>query len=174
MSFNWKDTLSTVAPLIASAFGTPVAGLAVQAGLAALGIKPDVKVEKQQTQLEEALVSATPSDLLKLKKADYEFKERMEELGVEVQKLNQKDRVSARDLAKSSGVIPQVILSVVYTISYGFVMYMFMTGGVNVQDGQQVLFGSLIGILTAAQIQILNFWFGSSSGSKEKTKHLAK
>ena len=171
MSFDWKSTLATVAPMIASAVGTPVAGMAVSAGLAALGIKAEAGNEEKQ--LAQAIQGATPQDMLKLKEADNKFKTDMAELEVEVQKLDTDDRDSARDLAKTKGMTPQIILSVVYTLAYGAVVYFFMTGQVNVQDNQQVLFGSLIGILTAAQIQILNFFFGSSHGSKEKTAHLA-
>jgi len=36
-----------------------------------------------------------------------------------------------------------------------------------------VMFGGLLGVLSTAQIQIMNFWFGSSSGSKQKTAVMA-
>jgi hypothetical protein len=33
-------------------------------------------------------------------------------------------------------------------------------------------FNMVLGVLTAGQVQIMNFWFGSSSGSKDKTSKL--
>jgi len=171
MSFDWKAMLSSVAPVIGTAIGGPFGAVAATAGLKMFGIEPEQGNEEQQ--LQQAMAQATPADLLNLKKADQQFDLEMKKLNIDIKRIDQADRGSARDLAKSTGIWPQVVLSVVYTIGYGIVMFNFMAGNVHVQEGQQILFGSLIGILTAAQVQILNFWFGSSSGSKEKTAALA-
>lgn len=171
MNFDWKEMLSSVAPMIGGAIGGPFGAVAAKAGLEILGITPEPGNEEQQ--MEAALAKATPADLLKLKQADQQFAKDMKALDVDVMRIDQADRDSARGMASKTGREPQIILSVVYTIGYAVVMYNFMAGNVSVPEGQQVLFGSLIGILTAAQVQILNFWFGSSSGSKEKTAALA-
>lgn len=164
---DWKKTLAQVAPTLASAFGTPMAGVAVKMGLNALGI-----TEGEETDLEAAVLSGSPDTLLKLKTADHDFKKAMRDLDIKELSLDVDDRNSARSMAKVKGLIPQIVISVVYTVAYGVVLYCFMTGKINVPEGQQILFGTLIGILTGAQVQILNFWFGSSSGSKEKTAQM--
>lgn len=174
MDFDWKSTLSTFAPAIATAFGSPVAGLAVSAALKGLGITPHADPEQHEAQLAEAVRGATPEQLMELKKSDHQFRKDMAQLGVDLERIHQADRASAREMMKEKGMAPQLILSVVYTIAYGVVLYCFMAGKIHVPDAQQILFGSLIGILTAAQVQILNFWFGSSSGSKEKDGHMAQ
>lgn len=163
--------LSSVAPAIGGAIGGPFGAVAAKGALALLGI--DAKPGDEEAQLEQAMRSATPDDLLKLKQADQQFTKDMKALDIDLAKVNQADRASARDMAVKAGREPQIILSVVYTIAYGVVLYNFMAGNIHVPEQQQILFGSLIGILTAAQVQILNFWFGSSSGSKEKTAALA-
>lgn len=168
--FDWKQTLATVAPMIASAVGSPVAGMAVSAGLSALGITPQPGSEEQQ--LAEAMKTATPEQFAALKQAELQFQKDMKSLDIDLAKINQADRASARQMFAAGGKTAQIILSVVYTIAYGVVLYCFMTGQIKVPSDQQVLFGSLIGILTAAQVQILNFWFGSSAGSKDKTQLL--
>ncbi len=168
MSFDLKGMLSTIAPTIATVIGGPLAGTAVRAGLNALGVTP--QEGQEQEQLASAVAKATPEQLLKLKEADQAFKVQLKKLGLEAEKIAAHDRDSARQMAAKTGKEPQVVLSVAYTIAYGVVMYCFMAGKVAVPDQQQILFGSLIGILTAAQVQILNFWFGSSAGSKDKTR----
>jgi len=167
MNFDWKTMLSSIAPALGTAIGGPFGGMAAQAALNALGITPEKG--KEETQLQHALADATPEDLRKLKAQDQQFTKDMKSLDVDMARLDGKDRDSARALAEKSNAIPQVILSVVYTCAYAVTIYLFMTGQVHVQDGQQVLFGSLLGFLTTAQAQVLNFWFGSSHGSKQKT-----
>jgi len=170
MSFDWKATLGTVAPMLATALGGRLAGLAAKAGLTALGIEPEPGNEEQQ--LAAAMASATPADLLKLKQADQQFRLDMRKLGVDLARIDAADRNSARRMAKERGIWPQVTLSVVYTVAYGVVLYYFMTGQISVPESQRILFGSLLGFLTAAQTQIFNFWFGSSHGSARKTELL--
>ena len=45
-------------------------------------------------------------------------------------------------------------------------------GWTNIDEGMSGMVTTLIGALGAAQLQILNFFFGSSRGSKEKTEML--
>lgn len=165
-----KGILGTVAPLIGAAVGGPFGAIGAKFAMEALGIDSEVPDAKQQ--LEERIANPTAEDVIALRKADNDFKVQMADMGIREEQLNVDDRASARGLAIAKGIIPQVILSTVYTIGFFTVMYFFMTGAVKVPEGQEVLFGSLIGILTGAQIQIMNFWFGSSSGSKEKTAKL--
>lgn len=167
MSFDWKGTLATVAPALASAIGSPVAGLAVSAGLTALGITPQAGNEEQQ--LAAAMQSATPDQMLALKQADQQFRKDMKALDIDLERIAGADRASARDMASKTGRRPQVVLSVVYTLAYAAALCLFLTGSVSFADSLHDLVLVLMGILTTAQTQILNFWFGSSSGSKEKT-----
>ena len=102
-----------------------------------------------------------------------EFQREMRKLDIDLEKVHADDRSSARQMATSRGVVPQLTLSVIYTVAYGFVLWFFLSGQVIVPLDQKTLFGSLLGVLTAAQIQIMNFWFGSSSGSKQKTDAMA-
>ena len=163
---NWKDTLGKVAPLIATSLGGPFAGVAAKVALDKLGIESQGDPEKD---LEKAVMGGNPEVLKELKLAEQDFKKHMRELDIKDKDLNVKDRASARDFAKVKGMIPQIILSVVYTAGYCWVMWAFITGEVTIDQSVKAEFNLVLGVLTAAQVQILNFWFGSSSGSKEKT-----
>ena len=93
--FNWKDTLKTVAPTIATALGGPLAGVAVKA----LGDKILGKGEGDTTTEEEisnAIMGGDPETLLKAKQAEEQFKLEMEKLGIEREKLVYEDIASAR------------------------------------------------------------------------------
>ena len=129
-----------------------------------------------ELQVAQAIASASPDQLAKLRQIDNTFAIEMQKLGVDVIKINAADRESARGLAKSKGMVPQIILSAVYNVGYFIILYQFINsfGTDEIGEWQKGVIGTLIGILTAAIPQINNFWFGSSSGSKEKTDALSQ
>ena len=159
-----KQIVGTVSPLLGGALGGPLGGLAGSMIQKALG------VDSEDAAL--TMLQSDPDALLKLKQVEADLEVRMKELGITEQQIHAQDRDSARGLAKEQGIMPQVIMSAVYTIGYFAVMFMFMTGKLSVDPDHKVMFGGLLGILSTAQIQIMNFWFGSSSGSKAKTTAL--
>ena len=162
-SSDWKTIVSTVAPTMAAALGGPFAGVAMNAICSALLGKEVTNAD--ESILADAVLTANPTTLVKLKKADQEFKLKMHQLDVD-------DRKSARDLATTVGMMPQVMLSVIYTIGYFYLIYGLGSGTINIPENVEQQFTILLGIMTAAQAQIMNFWFGSSSGSKAKTNKL--
>ena len=90
-NFDWKTTLRSIAPTLATAIGGPLAGAAVAAIGSALGMDaPTVDTVTAR------LAGATADDLLKLKQAEYDFKPKMEQQGIDVFALEVKDRDSAR------------------------------------------------------------------------------
>ena len=161
---DWKKTLAAVAPTLATALGGPLAGAATQAIGAALLGKDRVFDEDMISQ---AITGANPNQLVDLKKADNDFKLKTKELNID-------DRKSARKLAVDTSILPQVLLSTIYTVGYFMLMFELISGGITIAPEMAAPFNILLGIMTAAQAQIMNFWFGSSSGSKEKTSKLAK
>lgn len=168
MAFDWKDLVKNVAPVIGAALGGPLAGAATRfLAEAWLG-----KEDATEQELAEAIVGASPEQLVKLRELDQSFKLKMRELEIDVFRLEVDDRKSARDLARAD-MRPQIILSVIYTIGYFTLMYQFVTGDVVIPIQNKDLLLPLIGVMTAAQIQIMNFWFGSSSGSKAKDESRA-
>lgn len=170
MDFDWKATLGKVAPMIGTAIGGPFGGMAASAALSLLEIEPEKGNEEKQ--LENVIAAMTPEQAIKLKMAEKNWLTTMKELELKEDDLHAKDRNSARDMATKTSIAPQVALSVLYTTGYFAVLYMFLTGAVAVADSIKTEFAMVLGVLTAGQVQIMNFWFGSSSGSKEKTSKL--
>lgn len=161
---DWKDVVRKIAPVIGSAIGGPFGGVATKF----IADKWLGKSDASEAEIEEAILTASPEQLLQLRQTDNEFRVQMRELGIREEELHQRDRGSARELAKVN-MWPQIILSSIYTAGYCLVLYAFATGAVNIADTTRAEFNIVLGVLTAAQAQIMNFWFGSSSGSKDKT-----
>lgn len=160
---DWKKLLKQVAPTIGGAlgglYGGPVGAAAAHQVLSRVLLG---KEHAEEAELEAAFLSANPDQLLKLKEAEYQFERDMAEIGF-------KDRNSARELAKTN-MFPQVVLSTVYTVAFVLIFVEMLNGEVQYTAPQTSLINTLMGVLTAGQVQILNFWFGSSHGSKRKTE----
>lgn len=162
-----KGVIATVAPGLATALGGPLAGQAVAVITAALGLGPNEDEKAIQ------ILSQSPDALLKLKLAELEFRRYMTEAGVKLEELDVQDRASARLLASARGMWPQVALSLLYSLGYFGVLIGLLSGHFHVyQEGHDLLLG-LVGALSAGQVQVLNFWFGSTSGGARKDELLA-
>ena len=88
MAFDWKATLATVAPGLATALGGPLAGMATKAILGALGMADGATA----SDLAAAVQGATPEQMLALKQADQQFAIQMRELDVDVERVSAGDR----------------------------------------------------------------------------------
>tara|TARA_R110002126_G_scaffold70280_1_gene177008 strand:+ start:2032 stop:2538 length:507 start_codon:yes stop_codon:yes gene_type:complete len=163
MAFDWKSTLATVAPGLATALGGPLAGMAVKMATDALGIEPN------ESALEAVLSSGDPEVLAKLKKVEGDFKVRMRELDIEEDRIAGKDRASARELFKVDKV-PQIVLSFIFVSGYFTTLGMMMAGVWVITGEMRDVIILLLGLMTREIPTIMQFWFGSSSGSKDKGK----
>jgi hypothetical protein len=89
---KWKDIVGAVAPVLGTALGGPMGGMAARVvSQALLG-----KESASERELEQALMGASPEQLMQLKQAEIEFEQRMRELDIDLEKLHQQDRDSAR------------------------------------------------------------------------------
>lgn len=161
--WDWKGTLAKVAPALATALGGPMAGVAVSMATKALGLE-----DESEGALAAAVAAGDTKVLQKLREADNKFKVEMRKLDISIEELNTKDRRSARGLAAQKGMQPQIVLSVIYTVGYFWLLYELFSGDVKIAEGMATIVNTLLGVMTAAQVQIMNFWFGSSAGSKTK------
>ena len=166
--FDWKAVLSKVAPAIATGLGGPMAGVAVSMATKALGVE-----NGDEGALAAAVASADPHVLVQLKQVDNEFRLEIKRMGLTLEQISADDRKSAREMAVATSLTPQIILAAVYTVGYFGMIYALFTGKVDISSEQMQIAGPLIGVMTAAQVQIMNFFYGSSAGSKQKN-NLAK
>jgi len=143
-------------------------------GMAANVLKGVLGLDKEATEGEvmHAVSNATPEQLLDLKNAENEFKLKLKELDVDVLKLDKEDRDSARKMqVKTKSPVP-AILSIVITAGFFGVLYIMLINGVP--EGEKDVLHIMVGVLGTAWIAVVNYWFGSSNGSKEKTELMGK
>jgi hypothetical protein len=144
-------------------------------GMAAKVLKDVLNLDEKATEPEiiTAVSNATPEQLGVLKDAENKFKIDMEKLGVNVLKLDKEDRDSARDMKiKTKSYMPDV-LSVMITAGFFAVLYLITTNVMPEgapRDAVLIMFGALASAFT----QVVNFWLGSSDGSKAKTDLMGK
>jgi hypothetical protein len=170
MSFKFsqkaKDVIKVVAPTLGAALGGPLGGLAGQViGGIVGGGKPG--------DLEAALITQKPETLLALKQAENDFKLKLREMEIDEEQIFAADRASARELAKVD-MGPHKLLSLVFIGGYFIIMAAFFVGKVDIDPGLKEPFLILIGVITANVPSIMQFWFGTSSGSQRKTDLLAE
>jgi len=90
--FDWKKVVSTVAPVLGTALGGPLAGAATKF----IADKFLGNPQATEDQIAETVKSASPDQLLQLKKLDQDFAIEMKKLDVDLYKIDADDRASAR------------------------------------------------------------------------------
>jgi hypothetical protein len=163
---DWKALVGTVAPGIATALGGPLAGLAVSALTNALGL-PSGSTEDDVAA---TMKTATPDQLLALNKADQDFAVRMEELGIDLEKVNAADRDSARRMqTETRSRMPAFIALMSLAGFFGILLCMIF---VTLPATAEAPLNIMLGVLGTLVVGISNFFYGSSSGSARKTEML--
>lgn len=162
-----KQLLAKVAPVIGTALGGPLGGVATK-------FLADKLTGGDPGALEDYIVAGSPENVVALRQAELDFKKFIQELGIRESQLEVQDRADARSLAKERGLLVQASLSALYTAGFFLTLLLFISGHVNPPPEYKEMVTMLLGALTAPQIQILNFWFGSSRGSARKTDMMAQ
>ena len=167
---SWKSIIRTVAPTIGAALGGPASGMAVK--FLAETLLGDA--DASEKQVADFVTGASHEQLVSLKQLDQEFAIRMRQLDIDVFQLEISDRQNARQLFRVN-IWPQIVLSALFILGYFMVMGLLVYhSDLEINDRVFGILNTVIGVLTAAIPMILQFWFGSSQGSKEKTSALGE
>jgi hypothetical protein len=172
-SVDWKDVIGAVAPTIATALGGPLAGAAVKTlSSVILGHENGTEAD-----LSAAVAAASPDVLAQVKKAEADFQVRMRELEIDVDRIAAADRDSARKREASTGDFwtPRVIGALTLG-AFIWAVWAVLSGYVQGLTDPSVvgIIGTLIGYVSAKADQVVSYYFGSSSGSKEKTQAMTE
>ncbi len=163
-NFDWKGLLGGIAPTIATALGGPLAGGAVKYLSNSLLGKEDATEE----ELSLALQSASPESIAKIKEIDNKYKIEMKKLDVDIEGMAFKDTADARKMATNTSMLPQITLSATFIVGYLLILYALIGGAVKIQPDVKDMVLLLLGLITREIPTIMQFWFGSSHGSKNK------
>jgi hypothetical protein len=163
-----NDFLKTLAPLLGTALGGPLGGAAASFIASKLGLDTtDVK------SISEVLNSGkmTPEQIAQVKLAEIDFQKFLESNKIKLEEVAAADRNSARDMLKTTRSYVPATLTFGITIGYFVVLLGMMTKAFTVADSQVMLI--MLGQLGTAWGVTIAFWFGTTSGSKDKTDILA-
>jgi hypothetical protein len=156
------DWLKTIAPTIATALGTPLAGMAIAAISKTIGCSPD--------EVQEVISSGklTAEQVASIQLAELELKKQAQSMNLDFAKLIAEDKKSARDMqiATKSWIPPVMALGV--TCGFFGILFGLMYG--QIQHAPQI--DIMLGSLGTAWTGIISFYFGSSAGSQAKTELL--
>ena len=148
-----KNLVSTVAPALGSALGSPLGGAAISMIADKLG------VPNNQQAVEKAIRQATPDEMLKLKEADNEFEIKMKELDVDVYRLETEDIQDARKNFSNdwtSKLLGFITLG-------GFMGYIFLVTLQPPEQNSEALINLVLGYLGGLASAVISFYFGASN-----------
>lgn len=177
---DWKDIVRTVAPTVATALGSPLAGTAVRV-LSEVFLGKD---DGTEAQIAEAVKNATPEQLLALKKADQDYAIQIKQLDIKLEEAYISDVQDARHTHSSDARVFWLGIAILITFSLimGAVMFTahdMLLGGMTIKDPSIVavvfgLVGTVLGYVASNAQQVVGYFFGSSKGSSDKTEAMAK
>lgn len=154
--------IKQVAPTIATALGGPLAGLATKTLSEALLGNSDGSPD----EIAAALGSATPDQLARLREIDANFKVTMKKLDIDLAQIDAGDRDSARKReVETQDKTPMILAGVVCFGFFGTLIGLMLYGLPS--KGQDALL-IMLGALGSAFTAIVSYYFGSSSGSRQK------
>jgi len=164
-----RDLIATVAPTLATALGGPLAGVATKAIAGKiLGIS-----SADDADILDAVLGAAPADLIKLKELEHEFARDMENAGIQMDEIAAKDRDSARKREVQTGGNTTSVLAGLFVLSYFALLAAMSLGYVPADIMANPAYLTILGTLTGVVLQVGNYYFGSSSGSRSKNKTIA-
>ena len=147
-----KSVVGAVAPTLGTALGGPMGGMAANMISEVLGCKNDSK------SIEKAIESASPEQMLELKKAEQAFEVQMKELEVDVFKLETADKQDARG---KFGKDWTARIMGIATVG-GFLAYIFLVTLQPPEQNSEALINLVLGYLGGLASAVISFYFVAS------------
>ena len=172
MEFDWKKLIAGVAPVIGTALGTPLAGIAVAQISNAIFGRSDATQDEIGTAI--ATGALTGENLVALKTAEHNFKLEMERLGINLRELELKtEEAYLRDMqdARARQVstrdwMPQAIFFILLAV-YVLEVAMFYFGKMPEDEFVRALMTRAFATVEIGLAGAIAYFIGSSRGSKQ-------
>lgn len=168
-------TLVSLAPIPGAGVAAPLVSAAVRALEQALGLS--VTGNSSPDDINAALSGASPETLLALKKADQQFIIDCKRADIDLEAVLQKDRASARDreiaVKDSTPRLLATLIISAFCVTVGAIVGFALADALHLDPTAASLVGGVVGYLSAKGDTVIAYYFGSSSGSAQKTNALA-
>jgi len=169
MASKWIDALATVAPVAATMLGGPLAGVAVKALGGVFGLGDGAT----ESDVERAVLGMKPEMMVELRRVDSDLKKTMIQAGVDLERIAQEDRASARGLAEKTGITVQVIITLVLAGIFSACIWAMFAGYMEgLSEGTRSILNMAIGTVGGYLGAAVTFFLGSTAGSQTKDKLL--
>lgn len=154
---NWKNIVSDVAPIIAGTLtgGNPVV-MALTGSIVkkALGLPPEA-TDADTTQA----LQTDPDALVKIKQAELKLQAKLKEYGIEDVANARSMQIQTRD---KTPMYLTILTMILFAVMLWFVCYM------DVPAAMHDTFMLMLGLVISCVKDVYGFFFGSSSGSRDK------
>ena len=162
-----NDFLLGIAPTLASALLGPLGGVAV-AGLGKILGLDSATTASVTKAISDGKIS--PEQVAEIKKLELEYQAKEKELGFKYSELEFKDRDSARQMQIVTHSSTPTVLTYMVTVGF-FGILGWMLNDPHVIDSPPLMI--MLGSLGTAWTGCISYWFGTTSGSAQKTNLLA-
>jgi len=172
MSFDWRSIVKSVAPMLGTALGGPLGGIAGAALAKAMGGDP---TKATTDDLAKLVQNVTPEQLLAIKAAEQAFQIQMRELDInsvkDLEQIAADDRASARNLQiQTKDATPQILAYAALTVwasMNGFLLYMAFRG-LSLPTDMSPIIMRVLGTMDALMGMAFAFFFGTTANSGKK------
>lgn len=174
MTFQDKNGFGTrlaraiagVAPTLAGALGGPLAGAAVNA------ISKAVTGEETADHAAlDVVLAGDPQALAAVRLAEADFREAVLNANLEVQRISAQDRADARAREIAVKDITPALLG--FSVIGGFFLVLAMMMSQQFPTEAETEFSIMLGALATMTAAVVNYYFGSSADSAEKTRAMS-
>ncbi|MEM1379695.1 MAG: hypothetical protein AAGH41_03625 [Pseudomonadota bacterium] len=163
---RFAQSLGRAAPELARALGGPLAGAAV--GLISKALLG--REEDDADVLEAALETASPEALVRLREANMSFQKAVLDAANEGARIAASDRADAR--ARQRALKDRIPGCLAFTVVAGFFGVLAAMLVADVPADAETEFSIMLGALATMAAAVMNYYFGSSAGSRVKTELL--
>lgn len=172
---DWKEAVSkitSVAPLVGSLFGPGgiLIGTSVKLLASALGVEPSEEAVMKE-------IASNPDALLKLKEFEGNNRIELQKLALQQLGMAYADTADARkrqvEHEKATGKSDTNLYVLAWAVVVGFFLLLGLLLKFDIPAEQSPVVFMLFGALSTGFGQVLQYFFGSSKGSSDKTDVLA-
>lgn len=164
---SWLTVLKTIAPTVVAALGGPLAGAAVAAIGAAVGLDNPTKETIERTLLKGQL---TPEAVARLQELELTYQDHERERGFRYAELEFKDKDSARQMQIATHSKMPAVLTVLVTLGFfGILTLLFFHPELK---GNEIVM-VMVGQLSAVWAGCVAFYTGTTYASASKNAVIA-